>query len=382
MPSEQHFRWPRGNNYWASCIQIIDPLATSDDQVLYTQNLEDNEAALCCAIVPFKNQDGEEFLVVGTGKNMVGAGKPKLGETQSPGYVHIYRVLEAGKELELIHKTEFPSPIIAIHAFQGQLALAIDDELLIYDLGMRALLRKARCKIPGAVKIMSITSSAYRLVVGDVKHSVSYVMYNPADEKRKLVPFADDIMARHTTCATLLDYDTVAGGDKFGNVWVVRCPREASDEADEPGTANLLKAKKAYLGGAPYRLEAQVSNFVQDIPKSIQKTRFVPGGEQVIFWAGLQGTLGIFVAFEKRDEAEFFCNLEMHLRNEDKPIAGRDHLVYRGYYQPPKGCVDGDLCERYLLLDRGKKEAIAAELEREVAEVEKKITEMRTRVAF
>ena len=49
---------------------------------------------------------------------------------------------------------------------------------------------------------------------------------------------------------------------------------------------------------------------------------------------------------------------------------------------PVKGIIDGDLCERYIKLDRVKKEMIAGELDRSVREVERKIADMRTRVAF
>ncbi|KAG9716588.1 hypothetical protein KCU73_g15600, partial [Aureobasidium melanogenum] len=108
----------------------------------------------------------------------------------------------------------------------------------------------------------------------------------------------------------------------------------------------------------------------------------VPGGQEVIFWAGLEGTLGVFVPFVDREDVDFFGSLEQHLRTEDPPICGRDHLMYRSYYIPVKGCIDGDLCERYFLLSRDKKERIAGDLDRTVREVEKKIGEMRTRVAF
>ena len=110
----------------------------------------------------------------------------------------------------------------------------------------------------------------------------------------------------------------------------------------------------------------------------------VPGGQEVIFWAGLQGTLGIFVPFVDREDVDFFTALEGHLRTEDGagPLAGRDHLMYRSYYAPVKGVVDGDLCEKFFLLSRDGKERIAAELDRSVREVEKKVGEMRTRVAF
>jgi len=180
----------------------------------------------------------------------------------------------------------------------------------------------------------------------------------------------------------MVDYDTVAGGDKFGNIWIVRCPKQASDEADEPGAGNFLANERGYLGGTPNRLQLQVHNYVQDIPTSIQKTTLVPGGQEILFWAGLQGTLGIFVPFVDREDVEFFTALEGHLRAEDTPLAGRDHLMYRSYYIPVKGCVDGDLCERYFVLGRDAKERIAGELDRSVREVEKKVGEMRTRVAF
>lgn len=38
------------------------------------------------------------------------------------------------------------------------------------------------------------------------------------------------------TC--LLDYDSIAGADKFGNIFVLRVPADVSDDVDNPtGTA-------------------------------------------------------------------------------------------------------------------------------------------------
>ncbi|KAK8194350.1 pre-mRNA-splicing factor rse1 [Zalaria obscura] len=372
-PNHQ-FGWPRANGHWSSCIQVVDPQAESEeDAVVYSIELEDNEAALCCEMVPFENQDGETFLLVGTGQHM-------RSGTQTPkGYVHVYRVLAPGRELEFIHKTAFDQPIFALLPFQGRLAMGVGNELFIYDLGQKALLRKCRAKTPG-VQIVSLATQGSRIVVGDLQESVCYVVYKHAENK--LIPFADDTVARWTTAMTMLDYDSVAGGDKFGNVWIVRCPKAASDESDEPGAGNFLSHEKSYLGGTPHRLDLLVHNFVQDIPTSVQKTTLVPGGQEVLFWAGLQGSLGIFVPFVDREDVEFFSTLEGHLRADDPPLAGRDHLMYRSYYMPVKGTIDGDLCERYFVLPRDKKERIAAELDRSVREVEKKIGEMRTRVAF
>ncbi|KAK9693103.1 pre-mRNA-splicing factor rse1 [Basidiobolus ranarum] len=83
-----------------------------------------------------------------------------------------------------------------------------------------------------------------------------------------------------------------------------------------------------------------------------------------------------------RDDVEFFQNLEMHMRNENPPLCGRDHLAYTGFYAPVKSVVDGDLCEQYNLLPPEKKRYIAEELDRTPAEISKKLEDIRTMVAF
>lgn len=378
-PNDQ-FIWPRGKDYWASCIQVIDPaVEEGGNPILYTVEIEDNEAALCCAMVPFDNQDGEVFLLVGTSKNMRAPGPADPSKPPVSGAVHVYRVLDPGKELELMHKTDFDAPVYTLMPFQGRVALGVKNELFIYDIGMKALLRKARVKCPGE-QIIDLKTQGSRIVVGDIRESVCFVVYNRSINK--LTPFVDDSVTRWTTAITMLDYDTVCGGDKFGNAWIVRCPKAASDASDEPGAAHFISQEKAYLNGTPARLEQQMHNYVQDIPTSLTKTTLVPGGQEVILWAGLQGTLAIFVPFVDREDVDFFTSLELNLRSVDPPLAGRDHLLYRSYYVPVKACIDGDLCERFFLLNRDVKERVAGDLDRSVREIEKKISEMRTRVAF
>lgn len=45
--------------------------------------------------------------------------------------------------------------------------------------------------------------------------------------ENQLIIFADDTYPRWVTTATLLDYDTVAGADKFGNICVVSVPQRS-----------------------------------------------------------------------------------------------------------------------------------------------------------
>jgi splicing factor 3B subunit 3 len=46
--------------------------------------------------------------------------------------------------------------------------------------------------------------------------------------------FADDIAPRYITTLLPLDYDTVATADKFGNIAILRLPKEASQQASGP----------------------------------------------------------------------------------------------------------------------------------------------------
>ncbi|CRK35281.1 hypothetical protein BN1708_019761, partial [Verticillium longisporum] len=94
-----------------------------------TVDLDNNEAAVSAAIVPFTSQDNESFLVVGTGKDMI------VNPRQfTEGYIHIYRFSEDGRELEFIHKTKVEEPPTALLAFQGRLVAGVGKTLRIYDL--------------------------------------------------------------------------------------------------------------------------------------------------------------------------------------------------------------------------------------------------------
>ncbi|KAJ0159850.1 Pre-mRNA-splicing factor RSE1 [Colletotrichum tanaceti] len=372
LPPDE-FGYPKGKGRWASCISVIDPLS-EEQRVLQTVDLDNNEAAVSAAIVSFASQDNESFLIVGTGKDMV------VNPRQfSEGYIHVYRFSEDGHELEFIHKTKVEEPPSALLGFQGRLLAGIGQTLRIYDLGLRQMLRKAQADVAPQL-IVSLSTQGSRIIVGDVQHGITYVVYKPTTNK--LIPFVDDTISRWVTCTTMVDYETVVGGDKFGNVFLVRCPEKATHEADEESGGLHLLNTRDYLHGTPHRLSLLSHSYTQDVPTSITKTSLVVGGQDVLLWSGINGTIGVFIPFVTREDVDFFQNLEQHMRTEDAPLAGRDHLMYRSYYVPVKGVIDGDLCERYTLLPSEKKQMIAGELDRSVREIERKISDIRTRSAF
>lgn len=371
LPPED-FGYPKGRGRWASCISVVDPV--TEKRVLQTLNLGDNEAAVSMAAVSFASQDNEAFLVVGTGKDMI------LSPRQfSAGFIYVYRFREDGREIEFIHKTKVDEPPMALVQFQGRLLAGVGKTLLSYDLGLRQLLRKSQADV-AAQLIVSIQTQGSRIIVGDVQQSVTYVAYKY--DTNKLIPFADDTIPRWTNCTAMVDYESVAGGDKFGNIWIVRCPQKASEEADEDNAGAHLEHAREYLHGSNHRLSLMTHFYAQDVPTSISKTNLVVGGQDVLLWSGVQGTVGVFIPFVSREDVDFFQSLELHMRTEDPPLAGRDHLIYRSYYAPVKGVIDGDLCERFALLPHDKKQMIAGELDRSIREIERKISDVRTRSAF
>jgi splicing factor 3B subunit 3 len=363
LPPED-FGYPRGTGHWASCIQIVDPI--SSKQVVFTLDLEDNEAAVSIAAVPFSSQDDETFLVVGTAKDLTTDSPSSAG-----GFIHIYRFQEDGRELEFIHKTKVDEPPLALLAFQGRVLAGIGSLLRLYDLGMKQLLRKCQAHVVPHT-IVGLQTQGSRIVVSDTRDSVTYVVYKY--QENILIPFVDDTIARWTTSTTMVDYETTAGGDKFGNIWLLRCPTKFSEEADEDGSGAHLVHERGYLHGTPNRLELMIHYYVQDIPTGIHKAQLVAGGRDILVWTGFQGTIGMFVPFVSREDVDFFQSLEMQLASQHPPLAGRDHLIYRGYYAPSKGVIDGDLCEMYFLLPNDTKMMIAAELDRSVREIERKIS--------
>ena len=349
----------------------------------------------------------EPFLFVGTGKDIV-----QTPRGSKCGYIHVFRIhiedvngedvevddddsqvdesIEDEREprrhkvyLEHLHQTEVADPPYSLLPFQSRLLAGIGRDLSIYDVGLKRLLRKATRADCAPTTITSLNTQGNRILVGDARESIIYVVYHvDVHGNQTLMPFADDTLARYTTCSTMVDYRTVAGGDRFGNFFILRCSAWASKDSDSDGAIPLLSHQRGYLGGCSSKLETIAHFYTNDVPLSVHKTPLVSGGGEVLLWSGLQGTTGIFIPFMNRDDVDFFGTLERQMRIHDEPLCGRDHVAFRGLYVPPKGVIDGDLCERYLQLPRDKQHQIAMVCEKNIRTVKKKITEMRIRYAY
>jgi splicing factor 3B subunit 3 len=314
------------------------------------------------AIGTFITHPDEKLLVVGSSIEMKLVPRSNKG-----GYVTIYRITNDFK-FELIQKTLIEDVPQSVCPFQGKLLIGMGKTLRLYELGKKKLLRKCETKA-FPFSIVKIETQGDRIYVSDSQESVHYCLFRHYDNQ--IVIFADDFISRWMTCATMLDYDTVAGGDKFGNIFIMRLDPATSKTMDEDTTGSLAVYERGYLNGAPNRIAHQVDFHIGDTVTSIQKTSIVPGDRQIVVYTTIMGSIGTLSPFVAKDDIEFMTLLEMMMRMHAPPICGNNHLTYRGTYVPVSRCIDGDLCETFNSLPNETKRIVSAGLDRNTGEVAK-----------
>ncbi|ERN13109.1 hypothetical protein AMTRI_Chr11g93760 [Amborella trichopoda] len=370
LPDEQYGYPKAESDKWVSCIRVLDPRSGNTTCLL---ELQDNEAAFSVCTVNFSDKEYGTLVAVGTAKGLQFWPKRQV----SVGFIHIYRFVEDGKALELLHKTQVDGVPLALCQFQGKLLAGIGPVLRLYDLGKRKLLRKCENKLfPNT--IVSIHSYRDRIYVGDIQESFHYVKYRR--DENQLYIFADDSVPRWLTASYHIDFDTMAGSDKFGNIYFVRLPQDVSDEIEEDPTGGKIKWEQGRLNGAPNKMEEIVQFHVGDVVTCLQKASLIPGGGECIIYGTVMGSLGALLAFTSREDVDFFAHLEMHMRQEHPPLCGRDHMAYRSAYFPVKDVIDGDLCEQFPTLAPDLQRKIADELDRTPGEILKKLEDVRNRI--
>jgi len=198
---------PSERGRWGSCVRLVDPADACS--TLNCIEMNRNEAALCCASVRFHSRGGESLLAVGT---VTGMTMHPLGHKES--HVVLYRIVN-GERLQLLHRTKVDDgPVLSLVHFQGRLLVGIGPIVRLYEMGKRQLLKKCELRgLPTMVK--SLQAAGDRAYVGDMMQSVQFIRYDST--ANKLVLVAKDRSPRPITCQELLDINTVAVGDKFGN---------------------------------------------------------------------------------------------------------------------------------------------------------------------
>jgi splicing factor 3B subunit 3 len=355
---------PELGGKWASCITVVNPSTNEKTEL----ELQDNEAAFSVCACSFRSaaRSGtaeQSYIVVGTAVGMTL--QPRKAQQY---FLRTYQLNES-MELSLVHCTAVEEMPLCLAPFRGCLLAGVGTVLRMYDLGLKQLLVKCEARgFPSAVA--RVDSHGDRVFVGDMSESVLCVKYRQVDNC--LVVFADDSVPRWINTLCALDHRTVAGSDKFGNVFVLRVPEGTDDDTDPSAGSRAL-----WDVGGRNKLVQECHYYVGDMVTSLRKVQFVPGGPEILLAATISGELHALLPLSSKGDVDFFCALEAFLREQYAPLCGRVHLSYRSYYQPVRNLVDGDLCERYGELSYNAKSAFAEEQGRSVPEVLKKLSEVR-----
>ena len=200
-------------------------------------------------VAEFVSRPGERFLIVGCAFSMTL--NPHSCQTAS---IHTYKIHQSDKgkvHLEFLHKTPVDDIPAAIATFQGRILVGVGRILRIYDMGKKKLLRKCENKKISTF-ITAIDSIGFRIIVHDIQDSFHFLKYKRKDNQ--LVLFADDVNTRFLTCGCLVDYDTVVGADKFGNVFFVRLPPDVRDDIEDDPTGVKALWDRGLLNGASQKV--------------------------------------------------------------------------------------------------------------------------------
>ena len=256
--------------------------------------------------------------------------------------------------------------------------MGVGNILRLYDLGKKQLLRK--CEAQMINMITSIHTSGDRIYVGDVSAGFSFCKYHR--NSNEIVSYAEDVTPRFLTRSLRLDYDTMFGADKFGNVFASRVPDKVNDDEGAAGSGSNNTADVLWRTSTrtSQKLKCILNFHTGELTTSLCKTSLANGSQEVVLAGGVNGGLRVFLPLLTTSDVELLTHLEMHMRLEALSLSGRDHLSYRSAFNPVKACVDGDLCERFAELSKLKQKAIASEMDRTVSEVLKKLENLRNSV--
>lgn len=321
-------------------IQIIEGVDENTieeelEKILEKILLENFKGLNICKIF-FKSKN-KEFMVVSITEL-----------TTNENYIYVFDILTDGK-LVFLNKTEINLRCFALQEFLGKLLIGMGNTLRVYDLGQKQLLRKSEIAL-NLSNIVLVKSMGLRIYIADIRNSITFLEYDIVNDMFK-DPICTDAIARHVSCFEIIDYDTVIGGDKFGNIWILR-----------------------YNGKKNFELLSHY--FISDIPMNFHKLNNI---NQSLVYTCLQGKIGVLLPLITKSEIKFFQNLQQEILDTNF-VNLMNFSKFRGYYVPSSNILDGDLIELFTNLTQSQKSKISLKLDKSIPEIEKRIVEIRLKV--
>lgn len=224
---------------WASCVRIVSPFSLTTTDL---HELKNNETAISMSIVNFDQYKEDTFLLLGTIKDY-----QMMPKSFTSCYVHTFFLEEGGKKMQLFHTTTMDGIPYSLSPYKGKILAGIGYMLRMYDIGKKQLLKKCEYKHL-YMGVNNIFTYGERIFVTDL--SDSFHLLKHKTRENQFVEIADDVLPRWITSASVLDYHTLVGADKFENIFVCRLPESIDEEVNEDFFTYKFKWEAGYLNGA------------------------------------------------------------------------------------------------------------------------------------
>lgn len=366
--------------YHAACVSLMNPYAEEGNGAIeLTCEITGGGDITCMCSVPFTHSGRGELLCVGLARE-----SKQLPEPSNQGgriaLISVTRNAQGGPPtMTLEQVTDVNMVPTAMAAYNGFLLCGFGKMLRMYDVGKKQLLKKCEEKdFPR--QIVNIVVLGNRFVVGDSHESALWCMY---DKTRNVFrTFADDCIPRFTSAMCGLDYNTIAIGDKFGSISILRVTEETNEALRmDAGSSELWKSE---IFGARFKTEEIARFRVGQAITSLNPTVLsgsTGGSDPVVLYTTITGAVGVLAPIVSTEDVDFVTRLEQHLRAKNPPILGNMHLRYRSAAAGPALRVfDGDLCETFSSIHNSVQRAVAQDLGRESHDVLRKLEDLRKNI--
>jgi len=395
---------------WNSCIQIINP---KNNFELIKEIKFDNEYITCSHLIKnyYGNAD-KQLLIIGTGQDYILYPIKKY----SNAYIYLFDIyLDIKNKYSFEIKLKFKDKIellpTAIHEYQTKLICGMYKELILYEIGKEHLLKKSRSNIIKE-EIISISMNGDRILALTRRSSIYILKYNEFNALFYTI-IADDFYTRYIHKAKFLDYDTIICTDKFENLSIYSIPK-SKDNFDtgrhaikDSMTGFLTNSNDSFLHAANLKLTLMNQFHLGEIITSFQPIKIKEDFDndkdneeenensensennniseeedenkiKGILYGTLGGGIGVLIQFNKKEDALFFAQMELLLREYCDEPTGRNILISKSQYIPVKNIIDFSLIYEFFNIEPNLQKKISEELgDKPINEIKNKISEIR-----
>ena len=376
-----------------NCIQIIN-IKNNKNELLDEISLKNESIISFHLIENYCENSDKQLLLLGVAENYNSYPIKKY----SKAFIYLFDIYLDIKNKYLFTikqkiKTETENIPMSICEYQNKILSGTYSELIMYEIGKEHLLKKSRSNI---IKDDIISLSVYgdRILCATCRSSIYILKYNEISGMFYLL-IADDFYSRYIHKVKFLDYDTIAGTDKFENFFVYRIPKIDTIITNND---NILEGETQYnsvLHGANKKFELineiHIGEIITEFQTITLKEEFDDSNSEnseneelndnkikAILYGTISGGVGLFIQFNKREDALFFAQLELLLREYVDEPTGRNILMSKSQYIPIKNIIDFNLIYEFFNLDNDLQKKIGEELgDKPVNEVKNKIAEIR-----